>query len=120
MPTINDLVIFLLIAYLVGAIPFGLLLERRIGRTDVHYIGSGNVGAANVLRTTRPGVGLTAMALDISKGGTVVLFAAGLGADEILRAAMGAAVVVGHVCPLWLRFHGDKKERPRRVGCLRC
>ena len=98
----------LLIAYLVGAIPFGLLLGRRIGGTDVRYAGSGNVGAANVFRTTRPGVGLTVMALDICKGGAVVLFAAGLGADEMLRAATGAAVVVGHAFPLWLRFHGGK------------
>lgn len=100
--------LLLLIAYLIGAIPFALLLARRIGGTDVRYAGSGNVGAANVLRTTRPGIGLAVMALDISKGGAVVLFAAGLGADETLRAAVGAAAVVGHVFPLWLRFHGGK------------
>ena len=96
------------VGYVVGAIPFALLLARQVGGTDVRYVGSGNVGATNVLRTTGMFTALMVMALDISKGCAVVLFAGSMGGDSAIRAAVGAAAVVGHVFPVWLRFRGGK------------
>ena len=96
------------VGYVVGAIPFALLLARQVGGTDVRYVGSRNVGAANVLRTTGARAALMVMALDISKGCAVVLFAGSLGGDSAIRAAAGAAAVVGHVFPVWLKFRGGK------------
>ena len=100
--------ILVVIGYVVGAIPFALLLARQVGGTDVRAVGSGNVGAANVLRTTGAFAGLMVMALDISKGCAVVLFAGSMGSDSAVRAVVGAAAVVGHVFPVWLRFRGGK------------
>ena len=100
--------LLLLIAYLIGAVPFALLLARRIAGTDVRSAGSGNVGAANVYRTTHPSLALAVMVLDVGKGCAVVVFAGSLGGDETLRAAAGAAAIVGHVFPVWLRFRGGK------------
>lgn len=96
------------LGYLIGTIPFALLVARRVAGTDVRYAGSGNVGAANVFRTTRTSVGLAVMALDISKGCGAVLIAGALGGDETTRAATGLAAVVGHTYPVWLRFRGGK------------
>ena len=98
----------IVVGYGVGAIPFALLLARRMGGTDVRYVGSGNVGAANVLRTTGVSLALIVMTLDISKEVAAVLIADRLGASDTMRAAVGAAAVVGHVFPVWLRFRGGK------------
>lgn len=94
--------------YLIGTIPFALLVARWVAGTDVRYAGSGNPGAANVFRTTGRSTGLTVMALDISKGCAAVVVAGSLGADEATRAATGVAAVIGHIYPVWLRFRGGK------------
>lgn len=97
----------LLLAYLVGSVPFALLLARRWGAGDLHLVGSGNIGAANVFRVSGPLAGALVATLDISKGAASVLLA------ERLVGGTGAAVaavaaVVGHVYPIWLRFRGGK------------
>ncbi len=98
---------WILFGYAVGSVPFAYLLARRAG-VDVRVAGSGNVGAANVLRTSGTPLGLTVMILDIGKGAVSVLAAyAGAGSHNSMAAA-GAAAVVGHVYPIWLRFHGGK------------
>ncbi len=94
------------LGYLAGSIPFAFLLARRAG-VDLRQSGSGNVGAANVLRTAGTWRGLAAMALDVGKGVAAVLLIE-LTASGALVAAGGAAAVVGHVYPVWLRFHGGK------------
>jgi glycerol-3-phosphate acyltransferase PlsY len=88
-------------------VPFAFLLARRVG-IDVRVAGSGNVGAANVLRTSGTPLGVMVMALDILKGVATVLLAASLEGRESAMAAAGAAAVVGHIYPVWLRFHGGK------------
>lgn len=98
---------WILFGYALGSVPFAFLLARRAG-IDVRVAGSGNVGAANVLRTSGTQLGVAVLALDITKGAASVL-AAQLGGGSILAmAAAGAAAVVGHIYPVWLRFHGGK------------
>ena len=95
-------------AYVVGGIPFAFLLARRLGGTDVRYSGSGNVGTANVLRTTGTSVALVVLALDLSKGCFVVFAARSLEGDPMVQGAVAAAVVAGHIFPVWLKFRGGK------------
>jgi glycerol-3-phosphate acyltransferase PlsY len=95
-----------LAAYLIGTIPFGLFLTRLAGLGELRDIGSGNIGATNVLRTGRKGLAAATLVLDGAKG-TLPVAAAGIyGPDYQLVA--GAAVVVGHVFPVWLWFRGGK------------
>jgi glycerol-3-phosphate acyltransferase PlsY len=96
-----------LIGYLAGSVPFAFLLARPAG-VDVRVAGSGNVGAANVLRTAGVGRAVLVMALDIGKGALAVLVAYLSNAGNTMAAAAGAAAVVGHIYPVWLRFHGGK------------
>lgn len=96
----------ILLGYLAGSVPFAFLLARHAG-VDVRVVGSGNVGAANVLRTTGAWRGVAVMALDVAKGVAAVLIAHGT-AGGGAAAATGAAAVVGHIYPVWLRFHGGK------------
>ena len=96
-----------LLGYLAGSIPFAFLLARRAG-VDVRFAGSGNVGAANVFRTAGAGRAIIVMILDIGKGALAVAFAFLTTASVPLSAATGAAAVVGHVYPVWLRFRGGK------------
>jgi glycerol-3-phosphate acyltransferase PlsY len=98
---------WILIGYAVGSVPFAFLLARRAG-IDVRVAGSGNVGAANVLRTSGTPLGVTVMALDITKGAASVLAAYAAAGSVPTMAAAGAAAVVGHIYPVWLRFHGGK------------
>jgi glycerol-3-phosphate acyltransferase PlsY len=98
---------WILLGYAVGSVPFAFLLARRAG-IDVRVAGSGNVGAANVLRTSGTPLGVTVMALDISKGVASVLAAYAAAGSLQTMAAAGAAAVVGHIYPVWLRFHGGK------------
>ncbi len=100
--------LLLVVGYLVGSIPFAFLLTRRVAGVDVRRVGSGNVGAANVLRVTRPSIGLAVAGLDIAKGCAVVVLASRAGATDAVRAAAGVAAVLGHVYPVWLRFEGGK------------
>jgi glycerol-3-phosphate acyltransferase PlsY len=96
------------IAYLVGSIPFALLVARRWGTRDLHRIGSGNIGAANVLRASGVAAGLLVAALDIAKGAAGVGLALRLGGGGSLPACAGLAAIVGHVYPVWLGFRGGK------------
>jgi glycerol-3-phosphate acyltransferase PlsY len=100
------LVIFL--GYLIGSVPFALLLARHIGTADLRQIGSGNLGAANVLRTSGVRAGILVAALDIAKGAASVLLAIRLSPDAVAPAAAGLAAIIGHVYPVWLRFRGGK------------
>jgi acyl phosphate:glycerol-3-phosphate acyltransferase len=100
-------VIGFLIAYLIGSVPFGLILTRLAGAGDVRRIGSGNIGATNVLRTGRKGLALATLALDLLKGALPVWLAHRyLGPDMAVVVGLGA--VLGHCFPLWLRFRGGK------------
>lgn len=99
--------ILILVGYLVGAIPFALLLTMQRG-TDLRRVGSGNVGATNVLRATGPSLGVSVLLLDVSKGCAAVLFAQRMGASEMVSAAVAVAAVIGHVLPVWLGFRGGK------------
>jgi len=92
--------------YLLGSIPFGLVLTRLAGLGDVRQIGSGNIGATNVLRTGHKGLAAATLLLDAGKGAAAVLLAKLWGPDMALVAAFGA--VVGHLFPVWLAFKGGK------------
>ncbi len=95
-------------AYLIGSIPFALLLAKRWGARDLRQVGSGNVGAANVLRASGVAAGVLAAVLDIGKGAASVLLAERMNADGSTLAAAGLAAIVGHIYPIWLRFRGGK------------
>jgi acyl phosphate:glycerol-3-phosphate acyltransferase len=96
-----------LLGYLAGSVPFAFLLARRAG-IDVRVAGSGNVGAANVMRTTGAWRGVAVMALDVAKGAAAVLVAHAATGGASIAALTGAAAIVGHIYPVWLRFHGGK------------
>ena len=97
----------ILLGYLVGSVPFAYLLARLRG-VDVRVAGSGNVGAANVLRTTGAWRGVIVMALDMAKGISAVVMAHTMAGNAATLALSGAAAVVGHIYPVWLGFHGGK------------
>src|ERR1700735_4020103 len=100
-------VAFALLGYLLGSIPFGLLLTRAAGLGDVRRVGSGNIGATNVLRTGNKALAAATLLLDGLKGAAAVLLAAWLGGhDAVLWAGIGA--VLGHAFPVWLGFKGGK------------
>ena len=92
--------------YLLGSIPFGLLLTRAAGGPDIRAIGSGNIGATNVLRTGNKPLAAATLLCDMLKGTVAVLAAARYGADPALAAALGA--FLGHLFPVWLKFKGGK------------
>ncbi|UOK70471.1 glycerol-3-phosphate 1-O-acyltransferase PlsY [Ancylobacter polymorphus] len=97
----------LLLGYALGSIPFGLLLTRMAGTQDIRSIGSGNIGATNVLRTGRKGLAAATLLGDALKGTVAVLLAlAWLGPEAALAAALGA--FLGHLFPVWLGFKGGK------------
>src|ERR1043166_1476393 len=95
-----------LLGYLLGSIPFGLVLTRLAGLGDIRKIGSGNIGATNVLRTGNKPLALAVLLLDSGKGAVAVLLAARFGENPALAAAVGA--VLGHLYPVWLGFKGGK------------
>ena len=95
-------------AYLIGSVPFALLLARRWGAADLRRIGSGNLGAANVLRTSGVRAGVVVAMLDIAKGAVSVMLAQRFAGDAAAPAAAGLAAIVGHIYPVWLRFRGGK------------
>jgi len=98
----------LVVAYLIGSIPFALILARRWGTDDLRRIGSGNLGAANVMRASGVTAGVLVAILDVAKGACSVLLAARLSQNAAAPAAAGVAAIVGHVYPVWLRFRGGK------------
>src|SRR5438128_8630764 len=98
-------VVALIFGYLVGSIPFGLLLTRLAGTQDIRAIGSGNIGATNVLRTGRKGLAAATLACDMLKGTVAVLVTYRVfGQDLAILAGIGA--FLGHVFPVWLKFKG--------------
>src|SRR6185436_3747385 len=104
---VAPLVVALIGGYLLGSIPFGLVLTRVAGLGDIRAIGSGNIGATNVLRTGRKGLAAATLMLDAAKGAAAVLLARHFaGADAALVA--GAGAMLGHLFPVWLGFKGGK------------
>ena len=95
-------------AYLIGSIPFALVLARRWGGHDLHRIGSGNIGAANVLRASGIRAGVVVAILDIAKGAAGVAVGGRIAGAEHAEALAGFAAVVGHIYPIWLKFRGGK------------
>ena len=104
-PFASDALAFAL-AYLLGSIPFGLLLTRGAGAGDIRSIGSGNIGATNVLRTGRKDLAAATLLLDALKGAVAVLLGGWLAPGGAMIAALGA--FFGHIAPVWLRFRGGK------------
>ena len=101
------LALALIVGYLLGSIPFGLILTRAAGEPDVRTIGSGNIGATNVLRTGRKGLAAATLLCDALKGTAAVLLAAHYAtSDAPLVAGFGA--FLGHLFPVWLKFKGGK------------
>src|SRR5262245_12453945 len=99
----------ILIAYLLGSIPFAFLWSRRWSAVDLRHVGSGNIGATNVMRTSGVVSGIAVALLDAAKGAIGVALASRLApGDERAAAAAGIAAILGHVCPIWLRFRGGK------------
>jgi acyl phosphate:glycerol-3-phosphate acyltransferase len=96
----------IVLAYLIGSLPFALLLARRWG-ADLRRVGSGNLGAANVLRASGVRAGVIVAILDITKGAVSVMVAQRLG-GAAASAAAGVAAIIGHIYPVWLRFRGGK------------
>jgi glycerol-3-phosphate acyltransferase PlsY len=107
MPDPSRLVAAALAGYLLGTIPFGLLLTRAAGAGDIRAIGSGNIGATNVLRTGRRGLAAATLVLDCAKGAAAVLLGLHLAGPPGCTLG-GIAVVLGHSFPVWLRFKGGK------------
>jgi acyl phosphate:glycerol-3-phosphate acyltransferase len=96
-----------LAAYLLGSIPFGLLITRALGLGDLRGIGSGNIGATNVLRTGNKGAAAATLLLDAAKGAVAVLVARAL-VGETAAVLAGGAAFLGHLFPVWLKFRGGK------------
>jgi glycerol-3-phosphate acyltransferase PlsY len=95
----------ILVGYAVGSLPIGYLVAQRAGGIDLRLVGSGNVGATNVYRSTNLMTAITVMIADMSKGAAAVLLAGGGGENAV---AAGVAAVIGHIYPVWLRFRGGK------------
>ena len=102
----TTIIIALAFGYLLGSVPFGLLITRAAGLGDVRKIGSGNIGATNVLRTGRKGLAALTLLLDAAKGTIAVLVAANWGNEAAMAAGLGA--FLGHILPVWLGFRGGK------------
>jgi glycerol-3-phosphate acyltransferase PlsY len=100
-------IVAVVVAYLVGSVPFAFLLARRRG-VDLRRVGSGNVGASNVLRTSGVPSAVVAMCLDGAKGALAVAVAQRLTVGEATPMAAGIASIIGHIYPVWLRFRGGK------------
>ena len=101
-----DWMLAFLAAYLIGSIPFGLLLAKAAGKGDIRQIGSGNIGATNVLRTGSKGLAAATLLLDLAKGLAAVLMVRHFWPDALGLAALAA--ILGHCFPLWLGFRGGK------------
>jgi len=101
------LIVTFVLAYLLGSIPFGLVLTRLTGAGDLRKIGSGNIGATNVLRTGRKGLAVATLILDGGKGAVAVGVADYFAGPDAAIIAAGASVL-GHLFPVWLKFNGGK------------
>lgn len=98
----------LLLAYILGSIPFGWIVTRLSGAGDIRKIGSGNIGATNVLRTGKKGLALITLLLDASKGVLAIYVAKWLGLPHIFHLLCGFLAVLGHMFPIWLMGKGGK------------
>ncbi len=103
----EERILWLVVGYVAGSIPFGPILARLFGAGDLRRIGSGNIGATNVLRTGRYGLAAATLVLDALKGGLPAWLAARWG-DPALGAWTGFSAVLGHCFPVWLRFRGGR------------
>jgi acyl phosphate:glycerol-3-phosphate acyltransferase len=103
---VPDAILALLLGYLLGSIPWGLLLTRLAGKGDLRSVGSGNIGATNVLRTGSKGLAAATLLLDALKGAAAVVLADALFDGGTVYAAAGA--LIGHLYPVWLGFRGGK------------
>src|ERR1700722_18115026 len=107
MQLVPDYAAALVFGYLCGSIPFGVLLTRLAGTPDIRTVGSGNIGATNVLRTGRKALAAATLAGDILKGtAAVAIVIAVFGPEAAIAAALGA--FLGHLFPVWLGFKGGK------------
>jgi len=106
MPSAPALILCAALSYLLGSIPFGLVLTRLAGYGDIRRIGSGNIGATNVLRTGSKKLAALTLLLDAGKGAAAVLIAGAVAPPLALVAAIAA--FVGHLFPVWLKFNGGK------------
>ena len=97
-----------ILSYLIGSIPFSYLIARIVTGRDIRGMGSGNVGATNVMRTTGKFPGLVALLLDVLKGAGCVALARALGGDSTTMALCGFMAMLGHSCPVFLGFRGGK------------
>ncbi len=107
-PALGTLALVAIGGYLLGSIPFGVVITRAAGAGDVRSIGSGNIGATNVLRTGRKDLALATLLLDAGKGAVALLIARQLFDSEAAGAIAGGAAFLGHLFPVWLRFRGGK------------
>ena len=110
-----EILLALLFGYLLGSIPFGLVITKAAGTQDIRTIGSQNIGATNVLRTGRKDLAAATLILDAFKGTVAILIAARWGEGPAMAAALGA--FAGHIFPVWLRFKGGKGVATY-LGCL--
>lgn len=104
----STLILTAILSYLLGSVPFGVLITRFMGLGDLRRIGSGNIGATNVLRTGNKGAALGTLLLDGAKGAVAVLLARALVGHEDAAQLAGLAAFVGHLFPIWLGFKGGK------------
>ena len=107
-PALGSLALAAVGGYLLGSIPFGVVITRAAGAGDVRNIGSGNIGATNVLRTGRKDLALATLLLDAGKGAVALLIARWLFGSELAGAIAGGAAFIGHLFPVWLKFKGGK------------
>lgn len=99
---------WVVLGYLMGSVPFGILITRTMGLGDLRSIGSGNIGATNVLRTGNKAAAAATLLLDGVKGALAVLLAAWMTGDSGAMQIAGLAAFIGHCYPVWLRFRGGK------------
>lgn len=100
--------LILIIAYLIGSIPFGYLIVRKTSGGDIRQTGSGGTGATNVSRRAGKVAGILTLLLDAAKGAAAVLIAQNVSGSDWVKAAAAIAVIVGHIFPVWLGFRGGK------------
>ena len=103
-----QLLLIAVMAYLAGSVPFGLIFTRLAGKGDIRAVGSGNIGATNVLRTGSKGLALLTLLFDGSKGAVITLGVSHLTSDPLMTGVAGLMAVVGHCFPVWLKFRGGK------------
>ena len=107
-PALGTLALAAAGGYLLGSIPFGVILTKAVTGQDVRGIGSGNIGATNVLRTGRKDLAIATLLLDAGKGAAALLIARALFDSEVAGAIAGGAAFLGHLFPVWLGFKGGK------------